>query len=232
MTTVAEVMTREVLFVSPTTPLRDVAARMIDAGVSGLPVVRDGQVIGVISETDLLAKEALLGEAAPGSLSLALSATRRHAAAAKGARTASGAMTAPAITTAPNVGVAAAARLMIERTVNRLPVVEDGRLVGIVTRSDLIRIFLRSDAELLDSIRREVLLDTLLLDPAAFTIRVNRGNVSINGSVPRRSLAEAVDRQIRRTPGVVTVSADLRWEVDDHDNHAEPRDYASPLTMR
>ena len=232
MTTVGEVMTREVLFVAPGTPLQDVAARMLEARVSGLPVVRDGEVVGVVSETDLLTKAALLGEATPGSLVLALSSNRRHAAAKKGARTASEAMTAPAITTTPSVSAAAAARLMIERDVNRLPVVDDGQLVGIVTRSDLIRIFLRSDAELLDAIRNEVLLETLLLDPAEFTLTVSHGNVSISGSVARRSLAEAVDRQIQRTPGVVSVAVDLRWQIDDRDSAPEPGTYVPSLRIR
>jgi len=232
MTTVGDVMTRAVLYVSPTTPLRTVATMMLESRVSGLPVVRDGEVIGVISETDLMTKEAELGEAGPRSFALAVSAKRRHAAAAKGAQTASGAMTAPAITVTSTMTTGDAARLMLERDVNRLPVVEAGRLVGIVTRSDLIRVFLRSDAELLEAIGRDVLLDSLLLDPADFVIRVSQGNVTISGSVPRRSAAEAVDRQIQRLAGVVSVAADLRWQVDDHGAAPGPETYVSTLQIR
>jgi len=232
MTTVGDVMTRAVLHVSPATPLRVVATMMLEAKVSGLPVVEDGAVIGVISETDLMTKAAELGEAGPRTIALAVSAKRRHAAAAKGAQTASGAMTAPAITVGSNLTTGAAARLMLERGVNRLPVVEDGQLVGIVTRSDLIKAFLRSDTELLEAIGREVLLDSLLLDPADFVIRVSQGNVAISGSVPRRSVAEAVDRQIQRTPGVVSVAADLRWQFDDRSAAPGPETYVSSLQIR
>ena len=91
-------------------------------------------------------------------------------------------MTAPAVTIGPDRRVAEAAALMIARKVNRLPVVDDGRLVGIVTRADLVRAFVRSDAELAETIRDEVLLHILWLDPALFRVAVSDGVATIRAA--------------------------------------------------
>ncbi|HTS14898.1 MAG TPA: CBS domain-containing protein, partial [Candidatus Sulfotelmatobacter sp.] len=131
MTNIREVMTRDVLVVSPATPLKDVVTLLIANRISGLPVVEDGRVVGVISEADLLTKEyATAAETPTGPLGFA--ARRHRSDERRDARTAGEAMTAPALTTTPDATLPEAARLMIERRVNRLPVVEGDRLVGIV----------------------------------------------------------------------------------------------------
>jgi CBS domain-containing protein len=150
---VQDVMTRSVCVVAPETSLRDVAALLVEHGISGMPVCdAEGAVVGVVSETDILYKER---GAQDGDGLLArfgrVSASRDAAKAT--ARTAGEAMTSPPITITAYRPIAAAARLMLEHGVNRLPVVKNDRLVGIVTRADLVRAFDRTDAEIENEIR-------------------------------------------------------------------------------
>jgi CBS domain-containing protein len=201
-------------------PLKEVARLLIDSGVSGAPVVDPrGAVLGVVSEGDFLIKEqgaravhhrrfaALFGETQETRTQLDKLA----------ARTASEAMSAPAVTIAPSRSVQDAAAIMTERRINRLPVVEDGGLVGIVTRADLVRAYLRTDEELAATIREDVLLRILWLDPAAFTVEVRNGEATVTGSVERRSTAEIVEETIKLVPGIVDANVRLSWTVDDRD---------------
>jgi CBS domain-containing protein len=125
------------------------------------------------------------------------------------ARTAGEAMTSPALTIRPTQQVSDAARLMIEHRINRLPVVTGGRLVGIVSRADLLRAFERADDELEREIREEVLRGELWLAPEAFDVHVEDGVVTLRGIVRTREEADDVVRFVRRVPGVLEVSADL-----------------------
>ncbi len=231
METVRDVMTRSVLSVGPDTPLKDVALLLIEHRISGLPVVDgSGRVVGVISEGDLLVKERqpdavrhrplarLFGESAE---------TRQLLAKAE-ARTAGDAMTAPAITVEASAPVGVAATLMIDRKVNRLPVTEGDRLVGIVTRADVIRTFARSDEELAARIRSDVLLRTLWLDPDLFSVEVSNGVATIRGRVERKSSAAMLERMAEMVPGIVAVTADIAWAIDDRDIQAPSPDYLSP----
>ena len=173
-----------------------------------MPVVdADGAVLGVVSEGDLLVKEQgpaaihrrrlarLLGES-PASQAQVLKLR---------AAVADEAMTAPAITIGSGQLIQEAAAIMTARHVNRLPVVDDGRLVGIVSRADLVRAFVRSDVQLATTIREDVILRILWLDPTLFTIVVQDGVVSISGRVERRSTAEMVEESVRMVPGVIDV---------------------------
>ena len=117
---------------------------------------------------------------------------------------------------------------MIERRVNRLPVVDGGRLVGIVTRADLVRSFVRSDAQLAQSIREDVLLKALWIDPERFVVDVDDGVVTMSGSVDRRSTAAMVAHMVEMVPGVVGVTAEIAWTIDDRDIDAPAPDYFSP----
>lgn len=231
MTTVRDVMTAAVLAAQPDTPLKEVARLLVEHRISGLPVVDDeGQVVGVVSEADLLVKgqgpdavprgafDRLLGESEQ---------TRQLRAKAE-ARTAGEAMTAPAITIDPSRSVHQAASVMIERRVNRLPVVDAGRLVGIVTRADLVRSSVRSDAQLEQSIREDVLRKALWIDPARFVVEVDDGVVTLRGSVERRSTAAMVVHMVEMVPGVVDVTAEIDWTIDDRDIDAPKPDFFSP----
>ena len=220
MQTVRDAMTTHVLTVRTDTPLKDVARALIDAGISGLPVVDDrGRVAGVVSEADFLIK----GQGAqsvhhrPLARLLGESATTREQLSKVAARSAGEAMTAPAVTIAPTRSLQEAAGLMTAHGINRLPVVEDGRLVGILTRADLVRAYLRTDDELAATIREDVLLRILWLDPAAFEVVVDRGEASVRGHVERRSTASAIEDAVAMVPGIISVAVDVTWSVDDRE---------------
>jgi CBS domain-containing protein len=212
---VEQVMSREVLTVAPETPLKDVAGMLSRHRISGLPVCdANGRVLGVISEADILRKEQ--GRTPEGSDLFAWLFERDNEAAAKiAARTAGEAMTSPAVSIEPGRPLSEAARLMIERSINRLPVVANNELVGIVTRADLVRAFHRSDEEITHEISDDVLLRTLWISPERLTISVENGEVTLGGKVDNRSEAELAAAFVSRVPGVIDVHSNLTWSVDD-----------------
>lgn len=207
---VAQIMTTKVLTVPPSASLKDAAELMLDNRISGLPVVGSGgDVLGIVSETDILFKERIREVRRPGLL------PRRSIdddeALKLSARTVGAAMTMPAVTIGADRPVAEAATTMLERGVNRLPVVDTvGRLVGLVTRSDLVRAFVRSDDEIIRELREETILNDLWLDPDAFEISIDRGEVRIAGQVDTPHDAELLARWAALVPGVVSVDADLQ----------------------
>jgi CBS domain-containing protein len=202
---VADVMTTEVLTVKADTSLKQVAEILSRCGISGLPVVdAERRVLGVVSEADIILKERRRAE--PGFWRRVLD--REDPLSPKvSARTAGEAMTSPAVTVTAERRVDAAAALMIDRRVNRLPVLDKaGKLAGIVTRADLVRAFVHSDEEIAREIREDVLVHELWLDPEDFEILVERGEVTVEA--PARTQAERglLERRIGLVPGVVTVS--------------------------
>jgi CBS-domain-containing membrane protein len=124
-------------------------------------------------------------------------------------------MTAPAITIAPHESVSEAARIMAGRGVNRLPVVKDDRLVGIVTRADLVRAFTRTDAELEREIEEDILERTLWIDEGRVDVAVTNGVVTLDGQLETRSDVQVLCRLAARVPGVSSVESTVRWSVDD-----------------
>jgi CBS-domain-containing membrane protein len=209
---VRDVMTSEVATVPFGTTLKEVARILAERRISGVPVVDEsGAVLGVVSEADIVRVEA--GEEARGGLLAGLLADRRPA--RLEACTAADAMTSPAVTARPEQDVAEAARLMTEREVNRLPVVErDGSLVGIVTRADLVRAFVRSDEEIERELRDDVILGVMWIDPSTLEVTASGGEVTVEGEVPSRQDAELLEQFASRVPGVVSVRARLRWRLD------------------
>jgi CBS domain-containing protein len=230
---VAEVMTRQVAAVRPETPLKDVAALMVSKGISGVPVVGDeGVVLGVVSEADFVIKERG-PEAVHHRLLARLFGESRQTRAELAkieAQTAGDAMTSPAITVAAHDTLRWAAEQMASRRINRLPVVDGGRLVGIVTRADVVRAYVRPDAELARLVREEVLARTAFwLEPESFVVDVRDGVVHIGGRVERRSLAYTIVEVIRDLGGVVGVASGLSWELDDVDGHEASEPAPDPL---
>jgi CBS domain-containing protein len=235
MLTVRDAMTRTVVSVQPSTPLKEVARALLDHGISGLPVVAgDGTVLGVVSEADLLVKEqgADAVHHRPLARFIGESTASRAQLLKVAALTAAEAMTAPAITITPGRPLQEAAATMTSRHVNRLPVVDDGQLVGIISRADLVRAYIRSDDELTATIRDEVILRILWLDPALFSVVVKDGVASITGRVDRRSTAEMIERSVRMVPGVVDVDAAVAWVTDDRNLEPAGRDPVFPFSPR
>ncbi|MER3488130.1 MAG: hypothetical protein C4307_05140 [Chloroflexota bacterium] len=125
-------------------------------------------------------------------------------------------MTSPAITIEPKRTVTEAAATMVEKKVNRLPVVDDeGNLVGIVTRADLVRAFVRSDEEIAREIREDVVFRTLWIPPEQVEVEVEKGVVTLRGHVENRSDAELLAKFVQRVPGVIAVESSLTWEDED-----------------
>jgi CBS-domain-containing membrane protein len=214
--TVAEVMTTDVVTVEPHTPFKDIARMLADRRVSAVPVVDDDQrVLGVVSETDLLRKEEFLAPWASRRL-----AHRGHRVErAKAAGTVAGElMTSPAINIGMGASLPVAARLMIDHGITRLVVVNaDGRLAGIVTRSDLLRAFLTPDEQLRDKVVSRLVRYALWDDPFAIRADVRNGVVTLTGELERRSLVPIAIQFARTVDGVVAVENQLGYVADDTD---------------
>ena len=230
---VKELMSTQVISVGQETPLKEVAAMLVEHHISGVPVVNErGTVLGVVSEADILVKargpeprhEGLVAWVLGGGVADAEKLA---------ARTAVEAMTAPAITVGAARRVSEAARLMIEHGIKRLPVVDAyGTLLGIVTRSDLVRAFARSDADIEREIREDVIQRALWLEPTDLNVHVAHGEVTIRGELDNRTEAQLLPQCVERVPGVVSVHAALTWRRDDQKVPIEKSDSRVPIAPR
>ncbi|MEU8585852.1 CBS domain-containing protein [Streptomyces sp. NPDC048664] len=212
--TVSEVMTHGVVTARPHSSFKQIAQLLSDNGVTAVPVVDDdGHPVGVVSEADLLRKAASLPDPEGRRVGHRLSLDE---VARAGAETAEAMMSAPVVTARPGWNVVETARTMYGHKVKRLPVVDDvGRLVGIVSRADLLRPFLRSDTAISDEIHHDVLIGTLELRPGTVGVDVRDGTVTLTGRVETRSSARLVERLCRSVDGVVAVRQSLRYTRDD-----------------
>ncbi|MFE7172904.1 CBS domain-containing protein [Streptomyces sp. NPDC057616] len=197
--TVSDVMTHTVVAVGSQAPFKEIVELLDQWKVSAVPVLAgEGRVVGVVSEADLMAKEEFRDteEGDPDD--------RRKA----GAVTAGELMSAPAVTVHADASLAEAARIMAHRHVKRLPVVDGvGLLQGVVSRSDLLKVFLRDDEEIAGEIRRDVLGQLPVVAP--LTVSVSEGVVTLGGVLPDRTLVPVVARAVRAVEGVVDVRLDL-----------------------
>ncbi|MEU8925342.1 CBS domain-containing protein [Kitasatospora sp. NPDC048545] len=222
---VNDVMTHEVVTARPDTPVKEVAALFHRNDITAIPVIDDqGRPLGLVSEADLIRKEAVLPDPEGRYPGRWLDGKDRARAEAE---TAGGLMTSPAVTARPGWSVPEAARAMDKHKVKRLPVVDEaGRLVGIVSRRDLLQVFLRHDAAIRDEINHDVLGQTLWLTPGFVEVTVHNGVVTLNGRLPRRSLIPIAERLCRAVDGVVAVHVTLDWAEDDTGPRVEhPRAY-------
>ncbi|QNS08461.1 CBS domain-containing protein [Streptomyces xanthii] len=198
-------MTHTAVAIGENAPYKEIVALMDQWKVSALPVLAgEGRVIGVVSEADLLVKESFRGKDPR---------PEDFAAAAKaGAVRAGELMSSPAVTVHANATLAEAARIMAQRKVKRLPVVNDiGLLEGICSRSDLLKVFLREDAEIAAEIRRTVLASDAL---AGLSVTVDEGVATVRGALTDRSLVPLVARAIQGMEGVVAVRLELASHRD------------------
>ena len=212
--TVDDVMTTEVVSVEDTTSYRDIVDLLVEHHVSAVPVIDSfRRPVGVVSEADLLRKIEYAGDEEPR-----LFESRRHRddRAKAASRTAADLMSAPAVDVLTGTSIGAAARRMNRGNVKRLPVVDDlGRLIGIVTRSDLLKVHLRPDGEILADIENGILKPYQADEANTLTATVEDGIVTLSGSVDRWSSADLAARLIRQLPGVVDVISTVAFTYDD-----------------
>jgi CBS domain-containing protein len=208
-TSVKEIMTTQVVAVKLGASFKEMAAALRDNRISAFPVIDDdGRVIGVVSEADLLAKEVLNADGA-GTITAMLH--RREQDKADGL-TARDLMTHPAVTVTPDDSVEQAARLMYTLQVKRLPVIDrDGGLVGIISRTDVLAVYDRPDADIQQEIIDNVIVHRFLLDPDQFTVGVQAGVVTLEGHPDSAALGHDLARMIRHVQGVVAVRDRLSY---------------------
>ncbi|WP_405539766.1 CBS domain-containing protein [Streptomyces sp. NBC_00075] len=197
--TVSDVMTHTAVAVGSEASFKEIVELLDQWKVSALPVLAgEGRVVGVVSEADLLPKEEFrdTDEGEP--------AERTKA----GAVSAGELMSTPAVTVHADATIAEAARIMARRHVKRLPVVDGvGVLQGVVSRGDLLKVFLRSDEEIADEIRHTIL--GRLPVTTALTVGVAEGVVTLGGPLPDRTLVPVVARAVRAVEGVVDIRIEL-----------------------
>jgi CBS-domain-containing membrane protein len=212
---VKDLMTTPVVTIGPETPFKEIVARLADHRVSALPVVDDdGLVLGVVSEADLLLKEEFPD---PDQDTPLFWTKRRRRERDKAAATiARDLMTVAVVSITPDATAAEAARRLHHAQVKRLPVVDQrGRLVGIVSRGDLLKVFNRSDQAIRREIIDQVIVGEFMIDPDRFFIQVHDGMVILEGRVERLSLLPWVVRAVRGVEGVVRVENRLAYDLDD-----------------
>jgi CBS domain-containing protein len=212
---VKDLMTTQVVTVGPATPFKDLVARLAEHRVSALPVVDDaGLVLGVVSEADLLLKEEFPDP--DQDVPLFWTRRRRREREKAAGSTARDLMSVSLVSISPEATVAEAARRMHGANVKRLPVIgEGGRLVGIVSRGDLLKVFNRSDRSIRREIMDDVIVGEFLMDPDRFFIHVDDGVVVLQGRVERRSLLPFLVRAVHGVEGVVRVEDRLAYDIDD-----------------
>lgn len=212
---VADVMTVGAVSVEEGTPFKEIVDLMETNHVNAVPVLDNcGRVLGVVSSADLVPKIEFSGS---GDHAHLFESRKHRSAREKSTATAAAElMTAPAQTVMPQTSLVEAAKIMETAELKRLPVVNDlGRLVGIVTRSDLLKVYLRSDADLRREIVDEVLGDIPGLEPTQVRATVEDGVVTLQGEIERRSVVTATVRHVERVAGVVDVINDLSFRQDD-----------------
>ena len=205
--TVGDVMTKEVVTVCVSTDFKTCVDLLRAHRISAMPVVQGDFVLGIVSEFDLLLKEE--GRDAFAHL-------KRRQSNQANARTAGDVMTHPALCIGPGASITDAARLMHKRAVKHLPVVDaQGRLVGIVSRHDLLKSFLRSDESIRREVAEELLAKALWIDKDAVAVDVRDGVVALTGELDSKSLADLVTRVVGWVDGVVGVDSKLAFRLED-----------------
>lgn len=209
---VKDMMTTNVIWVERDTPFAAMAAALRQYRVSAFPVLNEAQqVIGVVSEADMLVKEALGcgADEMPGMITGIL---RREEHKKACGITAADLMTAPAITVSPNATVEQAAKQMYLHRVKRLPVVDaDRRLVGMISRADVLLVFERADEDIREEVLATVLLNDLLAHPDTIGVDVKDGVVTLSGVAEPGEAGHVVVRRIHHLDGVVSVRDRLRY---------------------
>lgn len=210
-----DVMTADVVSVSTRTPYKQIVDLLASRAISAVPVIDDQRrVVGIVSEADLLHKLEFNGAVAEPAF---LERKRRREAREKAdAATASEMMTKRPIVAGVMDSITALAKLMESHRIKRVPIVdEQGRLVGIVSRRDLLRVYLRDDDAIRQEVERDVLQRTLWIPPEMITVTVSNGVVTLSGTVDRRSTIALILHLVEGVAGAVDVVSHLTYHFDD-----------------
>jgi CBS domain-containing protein len=199
---VVDLMTTNVISVSPETPIKDAARLMFRHRVSGLPVIGSaGEVLGIITEADFLRLE--VARSSDEEVSPVDSVGE--------------VMSSGVVTINADVGVAEAARIMVVQDIKRLPVVgEEGKLVGILSRLDVVAVFTRPDEVIEDEIREDLLRRVLFVDPDDIDVAVANGIVTFTGEIGTANEARLLEELATRLDGVMRVENQLTWRLNDN----------------
>lgn len=201
---VRDLMTTDVVAVGPTTSTRDAARMMFRYRVSGLPVVDpDDHVLGIITEGDFLEME--LKRQDEGIAAPLVQDVMSHS----------------VLSVSPDLEIMDAARYMHEHSVKRVLVIEEGKMVGIISRFDIVAAFTRPDDLIEDEIREDLIRRVLFVDPETVDVQVANGVVTFVGTIGTRTEARLVEELARRLDGVVGVENNLDWRIDDTEADAE-----------
>ncbi|CAG7613916.1 CBS domain-containing protein [Actinacidiphila bryophytorum] len=213
---IRDVMTAAVVSVDRDAQFKEIVRVLQQRNVSAVPVVRaDGVVVGVVSEADLLPKEEFR-DSEPSRLT---QLGRLNDILKAGSVVAGDLMTAPAVTVEADDTLSQAARIMAEAKVKRLPVVDsEGRLRGIVSRGDLLKVFLRADEDLAEEVRREIVGYLFPGEPSPVRVQVTDGAVTLSGSVTDTARVPVASQLVRSVEGVV----DVRWDLDQPQRRTPP----------
>lgn len=211
---VRDIMTTDPIAVHPETTLKETARIMVRHQVSGMPVIDHmGKLVGIVTEGDFLSQEA--NRDRPYRLSL-LDALFGEGEALPAAETVGEVMTEQVVTITPEASIGEAARVMTNRGVKRLPVVDlDGELVGIISRADVVNAFTKPDDVIEDEVREDIIRRLLFLDPDTIDVSVLDGVVTLGGELENHTEAQLLEELTRRIAGVVRVESNLTYRVDD-----------------
>jgi CBS domain-containing protein len=223
---IEDVMTRDVLTVSPETPYKEVVERLVECDFSGLPVVDGtGALAGIVTEADLISKEAYGGHRSRALALLAdvLSVRPHHWVTKSLGSVAADVMSTDLVVCSPDENLQVVARRMLSRGVKRIPVVHEGRLVGIVSRLDILRSFTRDDAAIAADVRKFLATDPNRLDDCHLLSSVENGIVTLAGDVRYAWDVPIVAAMVRDVPGVI--------DVINHVHNREPNPEPVPPWM-
>jgi CBS domain-containing protein len=198
---VVDLMTSDVITASPDTPIKAAARLMVRNKVSGLPVVDENtRVVGIITEADFLRLEV----------------AREEAEDPQPVERVEQVMHCSVLTINPDATVTEAARIMVVNDVNRLPVTDtNGKSLGIISRLDVVAAFTRPDEIIEDEIREDLLRRVLFIDPDDVSVDVTNGVVTFSGEIGTRNEARLLAELARRLDGVIKVTTDMTWRLDD-----------------
>ena len=210
---VRDLMTTDPITTTPDAPLKEAARTMVREKISGLPVMEGGKLVGIVTEGDFLRQEANRDQ--PYRLSL-LEALFGDGGAEPAVETVGEVMSEPVITITADATVSEAARVMSHRRVKRLPVVDDdGNLIGVISRADVVNAFTKPDEVIEDEVREDIVRRLLFLEPDAVGVDVKDGVVTLTGELENHTEAHLLEELTRRIAGVVRVVSKLTYEIDD-----------------